>query len=148
MEESDQSTRGRQILVFDLTLKGYGHTFTVEEYLEIMKPFVLNIWQEHNDISRTKLILKFLMKRFSSTLAIPVAEDENHTSTSNRELFRATDLSDLYEDKKANLLSSFSKVELNGSGWVLDKIIKSIVKITDYTPLSNVNNGPQVPLDN
>ena len=109
-----------------MTLKGFGHTLTPKEFFEIMKPFVIDVWQEHNDSSKTKLILKFLMKRYSPTSATPVEENENHISTSNKELFRGTDLNDLYDDKKSSLLSSFSKVELNGSGWVLDRIINLV----------------------
>lgn len=87
------------------------------------------------------------MKRYSPTSAIPVEENENDISTSNKELFRGTDLTNLYEEKKANLLSSFSKVKPNGSNWVLDKIIKLMAKITRFTPLSNVNAEPQAPLN-
>ena len=36
---------------------------------------------------------------------------------------------------------------MNGSGWVLDKNIKFIVKIYRYTPLQNVNAEPQAPLN-
>ena len=49
VEETDRSTSSRQILEFDLTLKGYGHSFTVEEYLEIMKQDTIDVWQGHND---------------------------------------------------------------------------------------------------
>ena len=86
------------------------------------------------------------MVRYSPTSAIPVAEEENHISTSYKEIFRGADLNDLYEEKKASLLS-YSKVENNGSGWVLDRIIKLIVKIADYRPLSNVNFETQAPLN-
>ena len=82
------------------------------------------------------------MARYSPDSAIPVAREDNHISTSYKELFRGTDLVDLYEQKKASLLSSFSKVELNGSGWVLDSITKLIVKIADYRPVSNVSAKP------
>ena len=43
VEESERTSRSRQILVFDLTLKDHGHTFTAEEFLEIVKPYTLNI---------------------------------------------------------------------------------------------------------
>ena len=43
VEESEQTTKSRQILVFDLTLKEEAHTFIVEEFLEITKPYTLNI---------------------------------------------------------------------------------------------------------
>ena len=36
---------------------------------------------------------------------------------------------------------------MNGSGWVLDKNIKFIVKIYRYTHLHNVNAEPQAPLN-
>lgn len=57
-------------------------------------------------------------------------------------------MNDLYDFKKAKLISEFSKLELNGSGWVLSKTIKLQVFITDYTPLLNVNAEPQAPLNN
>ena len=82
------------------------------------------------------------MKQYSPTSDIPVAKEESYISTSYNELFRGTDLVDLYKQKKASLLPSFSKVELNGSGWVLDRIIKLIFKIADYRPLLNVNAEP------
>ena len=85
VEETDRSTSSRQILGFDLTLKGYGHSFTPEEYLEIMKQDAIDVWRGHNDSTKTKLILKFVMKRYSPTSAIPVAEEENHISTSYKE---------------------------------------------------------------
>ena len=116
VEETDRSTASRQILEFDLTLKGYGNSYTVDEYLEIMRQDTIDVWQGHNDSTKAKLILKFVMARYSPESAIPIAREDNHMSTSNKEFFRGTDLVDLYEQKKVSLLSSFSKVELNGSG--------------------------------
>ena len=111
-----------------------------------MRADTIEVWERHNDNTKTKLILNFIMKRYSSETGDTVAE-ENHISTSPKELFRGEDLSEIYESKKASLLSSISKVELNGSGWVLDRIIKLIVRIYDYRPLSNVNARPQAPLN-
>ena len=99
-----------------------------------MKQDTIDVSGDHNDSTSTKLLLKYIMKRHSPTSAVPVETDENHISTSYKNLFRGTDLDELYEEKKASLLLSFSKVELNGSGWLLDKIEKLIVKIADYRP--------------
>ena len=129
---------GGQIMEFDLTLKGYGHSFTPEEYFEIMRQDTIDIWGQHNDSSRTKLIFKF----------VPVEIDDNsHIITPKMDLFRGTDLNELYDEKKANLLSSFAKLEMNGSGWVLDSITKLVVRVYRYTPLQNVNAEPQAPLN-
>ena len=126
---------GGQIMEFDLTLKGYGYSFTPEEYLEIMRADTIDIWSGHNDSSRTKLIFKFVMKRYTPTSSVPVEENDNHISTSKMDLFRGTDLTELYNEKKAALLSSFAKFEMNGSGWVLDRITKLIIRIYRYTTL-------------
>ena len=147
VKESDRSTNNGQILEFDLTLKGYGHSFTAEEYFEIMRQDTIDVWRQHNDSSRTKLIFNFVMKRYTISSAIPVEESENHIATSTMDLFRGTDLNDLYEQKKVALLSSFAKFEMNGSGWVFDRIIKMIIRIYRYRPLSNVNSRPQAPLN-
>ena len=130
-----------------LTLKGYCHTFTLKEYLEIMQRDTIDIWSKHNDSTKTKVVFKFLMKKYSPPTGLVVDENVNHISTSYKELFQSTDLEELYSEKKASLLSSFSKVELNGSGWVLDKILKFIVKINHYSPLLNVNSEPQAALN-
>ena len=145
--EEGARTDGGQILEFDLTLKGYGHSFTPEEYLEIMRADTIDVWRGHNDGSRTKLILKFVVVRYSPTSSVPVERNENHIATSKMDLFSGTDLNELYNDKKAALLSSFAKFEMNVSGWVLESITKLIARIYRYTPLSNVNSEPQAPLN-
>ena len=141
-----RGTEGGQIMEFDLTLKGYGHSFTPEEYLEIMQHDTIDVWRQHNDSSRTQLIFKFVMTKFSPTSENPVETNDNHISTSKMDLFRGTDLNQLYSEKKSALLTSFAKLELNGSGWVLHTITKLVVKIYRYTPLQNVNAEPQAPL--
>ena len=87
------------------------------------------------------------MKRHSPTSSVAVEESENHIATSKMDLFRGTNLIELFNVKKAALLSSFAKFEMNGSGWVLNKNIKFIVKIYRYTPLQNGNVEPQAPLN-
>ena len=133
---------------FDLTVKEYGHSFTPEEFLEIMRQDTIDVWRQQNDSSRTQSIFKFVMKRFTPTSKNPVETSENHISSSKMDLFMGTDLNELYSEIKASLLSSFAKIELNGSGWVLDSITKLIVKFYRYTPLQNVNPEPQASLSN
>ena len=56
VEETDRSTASRQILEFDLTLKGYGHSSTHKEYFEIMRQDTIYVLGNHNDSTKTKLI--------------------------------------------------------------------------------------------
>ena len=125
VRNEDRSTRNGQILVFDISTKG-SNTFTVQDFLEIVKPSVLNIWQEHNDSSMTKLILSFVMVKYRLLGGQNEIADQytGHISTSFMELFRGTDLNELYEHKKSDLNTKFAKRELNGSGWVLLKLLK------------------------
>ena len=132
---------------FDLTLKGHGNSFTPEEFIEIMRPDTIDTWQQNNESSRTKLIYKFRMARYVPTSSTPVEYSDNHIASSTKDLLRGTDLTQLFEDKKSTLLTSFAKFELNSSGWVLDKNLKFIVKIYRYTPLQNANEGVQPSLN-
>ena len=75
-----------------------------------------------------------------------VEEDKGHILTKLMELFRGVDLNKLYETKKADLISKFSQQQLKGPGWVLSKIIKLQILITDCRPLSNVNAKPEAAL--
>ena len=130
-----RGTEGGQVMEFDLTLKGHGHTFTPEKFIEIMRPDTIDIWMQNNESSRTKLIYKFRMARYVPTSSEPVEPSDNHIASSTKDLFRGTDLTQLFNEKKASLLTSFDRFEQNGSGWVLDKNLKCIVKIYRYTPL-------------
>ena len=87
------------------------------------------------------------MKKYTPTSSLAVEESENHIATLKMDLFRVTNLTELFNEKKAALLSSFAKFEMNGSGRVLDKNIKFIVRVYRYTPLHNVNAEPQAPLN-
>ena len=142
-----RGTESGQIMEFDLTLKGQGHSFTPEEFIEIMRPDTIDIWQQNKGSSRTKLIYKFRMARYVPTSPEPVEYSDNHIASSIKDLFRGTDLTQLFNEKKAALLTSFAKFEMNGSGWVLDKNLKFIVKIYRYTPLQNANEGVQPSLN-
>ena len=59
------------------------------------------------------------MARYVPTSSEPVEYSDNHIATSKMDLFRGTDFTELFSDKKAALLSSFAKFEMNGSGWVI-----------------------------
>ena len=49
-------TEGGQVIEFDLILQGYRHSFTPEEFIEIMRQDTIDVWSGHNDSSGTKLI--------------------------------------------------------------------------------------------
>ena len=87
------------------------------------------------------------MAKYVPTSNVPVEYSDNHIATSEVDLFRGTDLTELFEENKESLLSSFAKFEMNGSGWVLDENLIFIVRIYRYTPLQNVNVEPQAPLN-
>ena len=87
------------------------------------------------------------MARYVPTSSEPVEYDDSHIASSKTDLFRGTNLTNLFNEKKASLLSSFSSFETNGSGWVLDKNLKFIVRIYRYTPLQNANEGAQPSLN-
>ena len=112
-----------------------------------MRQDTIDIWGQNNESSKTKLIYKFRMARYVPSSSEPVEYSDNHIASSTMDLFRGTDLTELFNEKKAALLSSFVKFEMNGSGWVLDENLKFIVKIYRHTPLQNVNDGVQPSLN-
>ena len=77
-----RGTEGGQIYEFDLTLKGYGHSFTPEEYFEIMRQDVIDVYGQNNDSSRTKLIFKFVMAKYVPKSSIPVEYSDDHLASS------------------------------------------------------------------
>ena len=60
-------------------------------------------------------------------------------STGFQDLFRTTNLNELYENTRTHLISSFAEQKMKGLGWVLDKILFLELLIVDYSPLQNVN---------
>ena len=56
-------------------------------------------------------------------------------------MFHATDLKELYEFKKNDLITKWLGVKNRGSGWELDGIEKIQVWIYNYTPFSNHRNN-------
>lgn len=62
-------------------------------------------------------------------------------STKLKPMFHATDLKELYDEQKNDLISKFLAIQQKGSGWELDKIIKLQVFIYNYTPFSSFKNN-------
>ena len=62
-------------------------------------------------------------------------------STKLKPMFHATDLKELYNEMKNDLITKFIGIQLKGSGWELDKIIKLQVFIYNYTPFSSFKNN-------
>ena len=56
-------------------------------------------------------------------------------------MFHATDLNELYDEHKNNLVSKFLAIQLKGSGWDLELIEKLKIVITKYTVFSSFKNN-------
>ena len=60
--------------------------------------------------------------------------EEGRVSTPFTELFRGTDVNELYENKKSHLITAFSQDRHKGSGWTLKGIKHLEITIANYTP--------------
>ena len=62
-------------------------------------------------------------------------------STKLKPMFHATDLKKLYKELKDDLITKFLSIQLKGSGWELESILKLQVFIYNFTPFSSYKNN-------
>ena len=122
-----------------------GTRITVPHFLDIAKLNALKILGENNNSKKVRFILTYKLVKFRMLgNGNDIAEEkDSRVSSSFTELFRGTDVNELYENKKSHLILSFAQERLKGSGWVLHKIYHLEITIANYTPFQNSNSETQ-----
>ena len=121
-----------------------GIRMTVPHFLDIAKQDALRILAENNASKKTRIILAYMLAKYRLLGSGDdiVERKESRVSSSFTELFKGTDINELYENKKLHLISSFAQESLKESGWVLREILYLEITITNYTPFQNSNSDP------
>ena len=76
-----------------------------------------------------------------------IERQNSRVSTRFTELFRGTDVNELYENKRSHLISGFAEERFNGSGWALYQIYHLEITFSSYTPFQNSNSELQPELN-
>ena len=139
-EMNDQTTQGGGILVRDIFMKKQKET-NFKYFLDGVEPSVLSILKGFSTSKKVQLKIHFTMVKYSLLRNQVIAREEMIFSTKKKEMFHATDLKELYELMKNDLISKWNDLYMKGSGWELESIDKIQVWIYNYTPFSNHRNN-------
>lgn len=98
-----------------------GTAITERFFLEMAKPKALQVLSENNDSKKVRLLFNYHLGKYRllGNSKDIIEREDSRVLSSFTELFRGTDINELYENKKSHLLSGFAKEQLKGSGWVL-----------------------------
>ena len=141
VEQNDMTTRGGGILIRDVFLRNQKHT-DFSFFLDAVEPPVLSIFKRYTTSKKVQLKIHFDMDKYSLLRREVVERDPGKIfSTKLKPMFHGTDLKELYDELKNDLISKFLTIQLKGSGWELDTIIKLQIFIYNYTPFSSFKNN-------
>lgn len=142
---SEKSTQSGRILIYDIYSKNEStldmtNNFTMTDFLESVKPEGLNVLRLHNTSKKVQFKIYFTMNKYR--LLTGELQDSEHKIFSTKFLlmFHGTDLNELYDKHKNDLISKLLAIQLKGSGWVLGNIEKLQIVIANYTPFSSFKN--------
>ena len=139
-EMNDQTTQRGGILVRDIFMKKQKQP-SFKYFLDGVEPAALSILKGFSTSKKVQLKIHFTMVKFSLLRNQVIERVEKIFSTKRKEMFHATDLKELYDLIKNDLISKWINVQNKGSGWELESIDKIQVWIYNYTPFSNHRNN-------
>ena len=118
-----------------------------EDFLELVKRDVIRIMGENNQSK--KIIAKVFYENVKYRYLGEGIADRADKDVSSKpiEIFLGTNLSQTYENIRTQLNNAYIEEKMKGSGWVLHQIYHMEIIIMNYTPMSNVNDGIQPPLN-
>ena len=139
-EMNDQTTQRGGILVRDIFMRrqrepSFGY------FLNGVEPTALSILKGFSTSKKVQLKIHFTMVKYSLLRNQVIERVEKIFSTKLSEMFHTTDLKELYETLKNDLIDKWLNVMNKGSGWELESIEKVQVWIYNYTPFSSHKNN-------
>ena len=135
-EMNDQTTQRGGILVRDIFMKNQKKT-DIPYFLDGVEPAALSILKGFATSKRVQLKIHFTMVKYSLLRNEVIERVEKIFSTKLKNMFHATDLKELYDILKNDLISKWVNVQNKGSGWELESIEKVQVWIYNYTSFSS-----------
>ncbi|XP_022784021.1 uncharacterized protein LOC111324675 [Stylophora pistillata] len=114
------------------TIDGGPILFGPRDYLEVVKPTVMNLLNTQKNI-KIKFIFRCEMIRKNSDGEIQ--HTTAYLSTSQKIVFQETDREELYEECVEKMIKSLEKFERNGSGWKFHRVEGLDLHMVKYTPL-------------
>ena len=106
-------------------------------FLDGVEPAALSILKGFSTSKKVQLKIHFTMVKYSILRNEVIERVEKIFSTKLENMFHTTDLEELYDILKNDLIYKWVNVQNKGSGWELESIEKIQVWIYNYTPYSS-----------
>ena len=133
---NDMTTRRGGILVRDIFVKNQ-RKVDFSYFLDAVEPAAISILKGFATSKKVQLKIHFTMVRYSLLRNEVIERVEKIFSTQLKVMFHATDLKELYDGMKNDLISKWVAIQIKNSGWELESIEKLQVFVYNYTPYSS-----------